>query len=48
MPVFAIVIFMFVAFATIQFSRGWGDAQRGLLLFEKACPLNISAAKPAI
>lgn len=38
--VFVIVVLLFVTFAVAQFSRSWPDAQRGLLLYERTCPLN--------
>ena len=43
-PAFALVVLLFVAFATYQFSHSWNDAQAGLLLYEKTCPLNAGAA----
>jgi hypothetical protein len=45
--VFAVTIVLFIALSMIQFSNSWGDAQRGLLIFEKACPLSHSAPEPA-
>ncbi len=39
-PVFIVVVLVFVTIAVAQFSRGWADAQRGLLLYERTCPLN--------
>lgn len=44
-PVFAAIMMVFVIVSALQFSRAWPDAQRGLLLFEKACPLSHSAGK---
>jgi len=35
---FVTVIVAFVIVATIQFANGWGDAQNGLVVFERACP----------
>jgi hypothetical protein len=37
---FVIVTLVFVCISVAQFSRGWSDAQRGLLLYEQTCPLN--------
>ncbi len=37
---FVVVVLVFVTIAVAQFSRGWADAQRGLLLYERTCPLN--------
>ncbi len=35
-PAFAITVLIFVAIAMSQFSRSWGDAAQGLLIFERA------------
>ena len=35
--IFVTTIVAFVVVATIQFASGWGDAQNGLVVFERAC-----------
>jgi hypothetical protein len=39
MPVLLLTMLAFVAVAILQFSASWPDAQHGLLLFEKTCPI---------
>lgn len=39
-PVLLVTIVAFVAIAVLQFSASWPDAQHGLLLFEKMCPIH--------
>jgi hypothetical protein len=41
-PLFIALILAFAAVAAIELSSSWPDAQRGLLLFEKTCPLSQS------
>jgi len=43
-PVFTMAVLLFIAIALSQFFGGWGDAARGLLLFEKTCPLNADTS----
>lgn len=40
---FVITMLVFVSICIAQFSWGWTDAQRGLLLYERTCPLNGGA-----
>jgi hypothetical protein len=37
---FPIVMLVFVAITIAQFSLAWGGAERGILLYERTCPLN--------
>ncbi len=37
---FPIVMLVFVAVAITQFALAWDGAQRGILLYERTCPLN--------
>ncbi len=39
MPLFLSIVLAFVAAGAIQFARGLPGGERGLLLFEKACPI---------
>jgi hypothetical protein len=38
-PILFAVVLLFVVVAIVQFSQGWAGGQRGLLSFEKACPI---------
>jgi hypothetical protein len=39
-----VMAFVFcIAIAALQFLNGIGDAERGRILFEKSCPLNVRA-----
>ena len=40
----AIAGLLFLAVACAQFAQGWGDAQTGLVISERTCPL----AAPAV
>jgi hypothetical protein len=42
-PAFALAIFLLLAVAVVQFFGGLAQAERGMLLYEKTCPLNQSA-----
>jgi hypothetical protein len=44
---FAATIVAFVIVATIQFATSWGDAQNGLVVFERACPAHAATAATA-
>ena len=37
---FPALMLVFVTIAVTQFAFAWGDAQRGILLYERTCPLN--------
>ena len=39
MPLFLAVVLAFVTVGAVQFARGLPGGERGLLLFEKACPI---------
>lgn len=39
---FGLVVAAFLAIAAFEFSTSWSDGQRGLLLYEKTCPLNTT------
>ena len=39
---FGLIVAVFLVIASIQLSSSWSDGQRGLLLYEKTCPLNTS------
>lgn len=41
-PVLVATVLLFVTFAVFQLVRSLPDGQRGLLLFEKACPIYSS------
>ena len=43
---FPVVMVVFVAIAVTQFSLAWGNAERGILLYEQTCPLNASTQAP--
>lgn len=43
MPALIVIVALFVALAVLDFTQSWPAAERGLLLFEKACPLYHSA-----
>jgi hypothetical protein len=42
MPALFVVLFAFVLVASLQFFGSWSAAERGLLIFEKACPIYAS------
>jgi hypothetical protein len=42
-PAFFLAIFLFLGVAVVQFFGGLQQAERGILLYEKTCPLNSSA-----
>lgn len=42
-PAFFLVVFVFLGIAVAQFFGGLQQAERGILLYEKTCPLNQSA-----
>jgi hypothetical protein len=37
---FPIVMLAFVAAAIVEFSSDWSGAERGIVLYERTCPLN--------
>jgi hypothetical protein len=37
---FPIVMLAFVAITITQFALAWSGAERGILLYERTCPLN--------
>lgn len=39
-PAFFLTIFVFLAIATVQFFGGLQQAERGILLYERTCPLS--------
>jgi hypothetical protein len=39
MPLFLAIVLAFVTVGAVQFARGLPGGERGLLLFEKACPI---------
>lgn len=39
MPVFLVALLAFVMVGAVQFVSSWPAAARGLLIFEKACPI---------
>jgi hypothetical protein len=39
-PAFFLAIFVFLAITTVQFFGGLAQAERGILLYEKTCPLS--------
>jgi hypothetical protein len=39
----AIAVFGFLTFAGLDVLRSWPAAERGMLLFERACPIYTSA-----
>ncbi len=39
---FGFIVAVFLVAATIEFATSWSDGQRGLLLYEKTCPLNTT------
>lgn len=45
---FPVVMVVFVAIAVTQFSLAWGNAQRGILLYERTCPLNSGPEAPSL
>jgi hypothetical protein len=42
MPALFVVLVAFVLVASLQFFGSWPAAERGLLIFEKACPIYAS------
>ena len=40
-------IVAFVLVATIQFAGSWGNAQNGLVVFERTCPAHTATTAPA-
>ena len=40
MPVLLATVLAFVVIASVQFLSGLSGAERGLLLYEKACPIH--------
>jgi hypothetical protein len=42
-PAFVAIVVAFVAIALFDFARSWPDAHRGLLIFERACPIYHAA-----
>lgn len=47
-PALFAVLFAFVAMASVQFVGGWPAAERGLLLFEKTCPIYATHANHSV
>jgi hypothetical protein len=45
MPVLLVMVLTFAVAASVQFLNAFPGAERGLVLFEKACP--IHSAQPA-
>jgi len=39
MPVFFAAILAFVTLGALQFAKAWPAAERGLVIFEKTCPI---------
>lgn len=39
MPALFLVLALFIAGGALEFSGSWSAAQRGLLIFERECPL---------
>jgi hypothetical protein len=39
-PAFFLAIFVFLGIAVVQFFGGLAQAERGIVLYEKTCPLN--------
>jgi hypothetical protein len=39
-PAFFLAIFVFLGVAVVQFFEGLAQAERGILLYEKTCPLS--------
>jgi hypothetical protein len=39
MPALFVVLFAFIAVAMVEFLASWPAAERGLLIFEKTCPI---------
>jgi hypothetical protein len=42
-PVLFAIVLVFVVVGSLQFSRSLAGGERGLLLFERACPIHSSA-----
>jgi hypothetical protein len=42
MPALFVVLFAFVAVGLFQFWGSWPTAERGLVIFEKACPIHAA------
>jgi hypothetical protein len=42
-PVLFAIVLVFVVVGTLQFSRSLAGGERGLLIFEKTCPIHSSA-----
>ncbi|MFZ0573107.1 MAG: hypothetical protein WAM02_00305 [Candidatus Cybelea sp.] len=42
-PVLFAIVLAFVVAGSLQFSRSLAGGERGLLLFERACPIHSSA-----
>jgi len=39
MPALFVVLFAFVSVAVLEFFNAWPAAERGLLIFERTCPI---------
>jgi hypothetical protein len=44
---FVTAIVVFIVVATMQFASSWGDAQNGLVAFERACPAHATSTTTA-
>jgi hypothetical protein len=42
---FIVAMLVFVSISVAQFCGAWNDAQRGLLLYERTCPLNAEGVE---
>ncbi len=43
-PLFMVAVLVLVSVAMVDFSRTFAGAEHGLLLYERACPLNQPAS----
>lgn len=48
MPALFLVLALFIAGGALEFFAGWPAAQRGLLIFERECPLREVAPSRAL